>query len=149
LSRRSSRCPWRREACASRLALAFADTGARAQAQDADFVIRDIRVEGAQRTEAGTVFGYLPLRVGDRYDAAKGVAAIRALYATGLFKDVRLEADGDVLLVVVEERPAIASIELVGMKEFDKDTVKKSLKTLDWPRRASTTVPCWTAPSRN
>jgi len=71
------------------VALAFADTGARAQAQDADFVIRDIRVEGAQRTEAGTVFGYLPLRVGDRYDAAKGVAAIRALYATGLFKDVR------------------------------------------------------------
>jgi outer membrane protein insertion porin family len=110
------------------VAFAFADTGARAQAQDADFVIRDIRVEGAQRTEAGTVFGYLPLRVGDRYDAAKGVAAIRALYATGLFKDVRLEADGDVLLVVVEERPAIASIELVGMKEFDKDTVKKSLK---------------------
>jgi outer membrane protein insertion porin family len=76
----------------------------------------------------GTVFGYLPLRVGDHYDAAKGSAAIRALYASGLFKDVRLEANGDVLVVEVEERPAIASIELVGMKEFDKDTVKKSLK---------------------
>ncbi len=110
------------------LALAFARDGARAQAETRDFVIRDIRVEGAQRTDVGTVFGYLPLRVGDRYDAAKGSAAIRALYASGLFKDVRLEADGDVLVVAVEERPAIASIELVGMKEFDKDTVKKSLK---------------------
>jgi outer membrane protein insertion porin family len=110
------------------LSLAFAGASSRALAQDKDFVIRDIRVEGAQRTEAGTVFGYLPLRVGDHYDANKGTAAIRALYASGLFKDVRLEADGDVLVVVVEERPAIASVDLVGMKEFDKDTVKKSLK---------------------
>ncbi len=116
------------------LALAMAVTGlgqraqAQTQTQGGEFVIRDIRVEGAQRTEAGTVFGYLPLRVGDHYDSAKGIAAIRALYATGLFKDVRLEVDGDVLVVVVEERPSIASIELVGMKEFDKDTVKKSLK---------------------
>jgi len=108
------------------LTLAFARGGV--QAQEQDFVIRDIRVEGAQRTDVGTVFGYLPLRVGDHYDAGKGTAAIRALYASGLFKDVRLEADGDVLVVVVEERPAIASIDIVGMKEFDKDQVKKSLK---------------------
>ncbi len=93
-----------------------------------EFVVKDIRVEGIQRTEAGTVFSYLPLRVGDRFDPDKGVAAIRALYATGLFKDVRLEADGDVLVVVVEERPAIASIEFTGIKEFDKDAVKKSLR---------------------
>ncbi len=93
-----------------------------------EFVVKDIRVEGIQRTEAGTVFSYLPLRVGDRFDPEKGVAAIRALYATGLFKDVRLEADGDVLVVVVEERPAIASIEFTGIKEFDKDAVKKSLR---------------------
>jgi len=110
------------------LSLVFAAAGERAFAEDREFVIRDIRVEGAQRTEAGTVFGYLPLRVGDRYSPGKGVAAIRALYGSGLFKDVRLEADGDVLVVVVEERPSIASIEMVGMKEFDKDTVKKSLK---------------------
>jgi outer membrane protein insertion porin family len=109
--------------------MAFAWLAARpVAAETSEFVIRDIRVEGAQRTEAGTVFGYLPLRVGDRYSAAKGIAAIRALYASGLFKDVKLEADGDVLVVVVEERPSIASIELVGMKEFDKETVKKSLK---------------------
>jgi len=110
------------------LSLAFAQGSSHAQSEGRDFVIRDIRVEGAQRTDVGTVFGYLPLRVGDHYDPGKGIAAIRALYASGLFKDVRLEADGDVLVVVIEERPAIAAIELVGMKEFDKDTVKKSLK---------------------
>jgi outer membrane protein insertion porin family len=93
-----------------------------------EFVIRDIRVEGTQRTETGTVFSKLPLHVGDTYDAAKGMAAVRALYETGLFKDIRLEADGDVLVVILEERPAIAAVELTGLKEFDKDTVKKSLK---------------------
>ncbi|MCS7100748.1 MAG: hypothetical protein NZL99_03525, partial [Burkholderiaceae bacterium] len=65
-----------------------------------EFVVRDIRVEGIQRTEAGTVFSYLPIRVGDRFDPEKGIAAIRALFATGLFKDVRLEAEGDTLVVV-------------------------------------------------
>ncbi len=93
-----------------------------------EFTVRDIRVEGISRTEAGTVFSYLPLRVGDRFDPERGVAAIRALFATGLFKDVRLEADGDVLVVIVEERPAIAAVELNGIKEFDKDQVKKSLR---------------------
>lgn len=93
-----------------------------------EFTVRDIRVEGIQRTEAGTVFSYLPLRVGDRFDPERGVAAIRALFATGLFKDVRLEADGDVLVVIVEERPAIAAVELNGIKEFDKDQVRKSLR---------------------
>ena len=108
------------------LGLALVQTGLRAQTSS--FVIRDIRVEGAQRADVGTVFGYLPLRVGDRYDASKGVAAIQALYASGLFKDVRLDADGDVLVVVVEERPAVASIEVVGIHAFDKDAINKSLK---------------------
>jgi len=93
-----------------------------------EFVVRDIRVEGLQRTETGTVFTHLPVHVGDRFDPAKGIAAVRSLYDTGLFKDIRLEADGDVLVVIVEERPAIAAVELSGVKEFDKDTVKKSLK---------------------
>ena len=86
-----------------------------------EFVVKDIRVEGAQRTEAGTIFSYLPIRVGDRFDPDKGVNAIRALFATGLFKDVRLEVDGDTLVVIVEERPSIAQVELSGVKEFDKD----------------------------
>jgi len=93
-----------------------------------EFTIRDIRVEGISRTEAGTVFSYLPLRVGDRYDPERGAAAIRALFATGLFKDVRLEAEGDVLVVIVEERPAMAEVKLEGVKEFDKDQVLKSLR---------------------
>ncbi len=93
-----------------------------------EFTIRDIRVEGIQRTEPGTVFGFLPLRVGDRFDAERGAAAIRALYASGLFKDVRLEADGDVLVVIVDERPAIARIDLHGVREFDQEQVKRSLR---------------------
>lgn len=92
-----------------------------------EFVVKDIRVEGIQRTEAGTVFTYLPIRVGDRFDTERGTQAIRALYASGLFKDVRLEVDGDVLVVIVDERPAIATIDLTGVKEFEKDQVIKSL----------------------
>ena len=93
-----------------------------------EFVVRDIRVEGVQRTEAGTVFSYLPIRVGDRFDPERGTQAIRALYASGLFKDVRLEVDGDVLVVIVDERPALATVDLQGVKEFDKDQVLKSLR---------------------
>jgi outer membrane protein insertion porin family len=92
------------------------------------FTLKDIRVEGLQRTDAGTVFGALPFRIGDTYTDDKGSAALRALFATGLFKDVRLEIDGDVVLVVVEERPLIASVTFAGLKEFDKDGLTKSLK---------------------
>jgi outer membrane protein insertion porin family len=96
--------------------------------QAQEFIVRDIRVEGVQRTEAGTVFSYLPIRVGDRFDPERATQAIRALYASGLFKDVRIEVDGDVLVVIVEERPAIASVDIAGVKEFEKDQVLKSLR---------------------
>ena len=92
------------------------------------FTVRDIRVEGLQRVEPGTVFASLPVRVGEIYTDDKGVAAIRALFALGLFKDVRLETQGDVLLVVVEERPTVAGLEFIGLKEFDKDVLIKALK---------------------
>jgi len=92
------------------------------------FVIRDIRVEGVQRTEAGTVFTYITVKVGDRIDDEKAAAAIKALYATGFYSDVRLEADGDILIVSVQERPAIASIDIEGAKEFTKDNLKEGLK---------------------
>src|SRR5690554_80369 len=85
------------------------------------FVVRDIRVEGIQRTEAGTVFGYLPVKVGETFDDDKASQAIKALYATGFFKDVRIEAEGDVLVVTVEERPSIAGVEFSGTKEFNKE----------------------------
>jgi outer membrane protein insertion porin family len=92
------------------------------------FVIRDIRVEGVQRTEAGTVFTYLPVKVGDTIDDEKAAAAVKALYATGFYSDVRLEAEGDVLIVFVQERPAIATIDIEGAKEFTKDNLKDGLK---------------------
>ncbi|MFM2085655.1 MAG: outer membrane protein assembly factor BamA, partial [Pseudomonadota bacterium] len=94
------------------------------------FTVKDIRVEGIQRTEAGTVFSYLPVRVGETFSDEKSVAAIKALYATGFFKDVRLEVDGDVLVVLVEERPAIAAVEFTGTKEFEKDVLVKALKEI-------------------
>ncbi len=94
------------------------------------FVVRDIRVEGVQRTEAGTIFSYLPIKVGERVDDEKLSAAVKALYATGFFRDVRLEREGDVLVVAVQERPTISSLTFVGNKEFDTDTIKKALKDI-------------------
>ena len=93
-----------------------------------NFKVKDIRVEGIQRTEPGTVFSYLPIKVGEEVTQERATAAIKALYATGFFKDVRLEADGDVLVVVVEERPAIAQIDISGSKEFDQKQLKEGLK---------------------
>ena len=92
------------------------------------FVLRDIRVEGLQRTDAGTVFAALPFRIGDTYTDDKGAAALRALFATGLFKDVRIDIDNGVAVVIVDERSVISSIDFVGMKEFEKDALIKSLK---------------------
>lgn len=94
------------------------------------FTVQDIRIEGIQRTEAGTVFSYLPVKVGDTFTDAKGSEAIKALYATGFFKDVRVEAEGRVLVVMVEELPSIASVDFTGIKEFDKDTLTKALKEI-------------------
>lgn len=92
------------------------------------FTVRDIRVEGLQRVEPGTIFASLPVRVGDTYNDEKGSSAIRSLFGLGLFKDVRIEVSGDVLVVIVEERPTVANVEFVGTKEFDKDVLKKSLR---------------------
>ncbi len=94
------------------------------------FTVRDIRVEGLQRVEPGTVFASLPIRIGDEYNDEKGSAAIRALFGLGLFKDVRLEVQGGVLVVVVEERPTIADVDFSGVREFDKDTLRKALREI-------------------
>ena len=94
------------------------------------FVVKDIRVEGVQRTEAGTVFSYLPIKVGDRIDDEKAAQAVKALFATGFFRDVRLEVQNDVLLVVVQERPTISKVDITGNKEFDTETLKKALKEI-------------------
>ncbi len=92
------------------------------------FVLQDIRVEGLQRTDPGTVFAALPFRVGDTYSDDKAAAALRALFATGLFKDVRIEIEGRIAVLIVEERPVIENVSFVGLKEFDKDVLIKSLK---------------------
>ncbi len=92
------------------------------------FQLDDIRVEGLQRTDAGTVFASLPFRVGDIYNDDKGAAALRALFATGLFKDVRIEIEDRVVVVIVDERAIIAAVDFVGIREFDKDALTKSLK---------------------
>jgi len=92
------------------------------------FVIKDIRVEGLQRTEAGTVFSYLPVKVGDTITDDKASQTIKTLFLTGFFKDVRLEIEGNVLVVVLEERPVISAVDFVGMKVFEKDQILKNLK---------------------
>ncbi|HQU98820.1 MAG TPA: outer membrane protein assembly factor BamA [Nitrosomonas sp.] len=92
------------------------------------FIVKDIRVEGLQRTEAGTVFGYLPIKVGDILNEEKTNEAIKALYGTGFFTDVTLKADSGILVVVVVERPAIAEIAINGAKEFEKDKLLEGLK---------------------
>ncbi|HUN69202.1 MAG TPA: outer membrane protein assembly factor BamA, partial [Burkholderiales bacterium] len=92
------------------------------------FVVKDIRVEGLQRTEPGTIFSYLPVKVGETMTSEKAQQALRALFATGFFRDVRLEVENDVLVIIVEERPAVAQVDLVGIKEFELDAIRKVLR---------------------
>ena len=94
------------------------------------FQIQDIRIEGLQRTEPGTVLATVPFRVGENYSDEKGTLAIRNLFALGLFKDVRIEVNAAVVIVIVEERPIIGAVDFVGIKEFDKDTLRKALKDI-------------------
>lgn len=94
------------------------------------FIVKDIRVEGIQRTEAGTVFSYLPVKVGETMNDDLASQAIKSLYGTGFFKDVRIEAEGDVLIVTVQERSAIAQIDFSGNKSFPTDKMKEGLKQI-------------------
>jgi outer membrane protein insertion porin family len=94
------------------------------------FVVEDIRVEGLQRVEAGTVFASLPVRVGDTYSDETASSSIKALFGLGLFSDVRISVQGAVLLVSVAERPTVAEVTFSGTKEFDKDVLIKALKEI-------------------
>lgn len=91
--------------------------------------VRDIRVEGLQRTDPGTVFSYLPVKVGGNFDDAIARDSIKALFATGFFDDVRIETEGDILVVTVEERPTIAQININGAKMLEKDQIRNALKS--------------------
>lgn len=110
--------------CLFLLALCFASNAIAFE----PFVVNDIRLEGLQRISAGTIFNYLPIKVGDRVDEVRTGEALRALYKTGFFRDVRIERDGDSLVVFLQERPSIASIEFTGNKELDTEALLASLE---------------------
>jgi outer membrane protein insertion porin family len=116
---------WRALMCALTLMLAVAPTWALEP-----FTVKDIRVDGLQRVEAGTIFASLPVRVGDTYTDDKAAASIRSLFALGLFKDVRIDAKDGVLVVIVEERPTISDVDFLGTREFDRDALKKALREI-------------------
>ena len=114
----------------SRVAVLLITLQAATAAAFEPFVIKDIRVEGIQRTEAGTVFGYLPVKVGDTMTEAKAAQAIRDLFATGFFQDVTIERDGNVLVVSIRERPSIAQIDFVGAKELTKEQLNAGMRQI-------------------
>ena len=91
------------------------------------FIISDIRVEGLQRISEGTVYNYLPLDTGDPLTAANARSAIRELYRTGFFRDIRLDREGDILVITVLERPAIANINLTGNKAIKDEDLYRVL----------------------
>ncbi len=91
------------------------------------FVVKDIQVNGVQRVDVGTIFSYMPVRVGDTFTEEQAAEAIQRLYSSGLFNDVQIDTTGDVLVVTVQERPTIASVSFNGMREFDADAITKAL----------------------
>lgn len=92
-----------------------------------DFIVDDIRVNGLRRISPGTVFNYLPITIGDRVDEKRTQEAVRALFKTGFFKDVKLEREGDVLVVQVIERESIADITFKGNKAIKTEELLKGL----------------------
>src|SRR5437763_13557352 len=120
-----------RRAIAAVLAAFLLGAAAGAAAQSfKPFVVKDIRAEGLQRTEPGTVFSYLPVKVGETMNEEKAQQALRALYATGFFTDVRLEVENDVLVVTVQERPAVAQVDFTAIREFEPDHMREALREL-------------------
>lgn len=97
---------------------------------EGDFVVKDIRVEGLQRISEGTVYNYLPVNIGDHLTSQRERESIRALYATGFFRDVELRRDGDTLVVAVAERPSIESIDIKGNKDIKTEDLQKPLRNV-------------------
>ncbi len=96
----------------------------------ADFTVGDIKIEGLQRVSEGTVYNYLPVNIGDRLTPQRVREAIRALYATGFFRDVQMRREGNTLIVVVLERPSIESFEITGNKDIKTEDLQKSLRSV-------------------
>jgi outer membrane protein insertion porin family len=112
-------------------ALALAASGAAfAQTLTSEFTVSDIRVEGLQRISEGTVYNYLPVNIGDRLDQRRLQEALRAVFATGFFRDVEMRREGTTLIVAVLERPSIESFELKGNKDIKTEDLQKSLRSV-------------------
>jgi len=116
--------------CAALALLAYCALALAQTASDADFIVGNIRVDGLQRVSEGTVYNYLPVNIGDHLNPARVREAIRALYATGFFRDVQLRRDGSTLIVVVLERPSIESFEITGNKDIKTEDLQKSLRNV-------------------
>jgi len=105
-----------------------------AQSESADFTVGDIRIEGLQRITEGTVYNYLPVNIGDRVDARRVDEALRALYATGFFRDVEIRRDGGTMIIAVLERPSIESFTITGNKDIKTEDLEKSLRNVGLAR---------------
>ncbi|WP_018231127.1 outer membrane protein assembly factor BamA [Thioalkalivibrio thiocyanodenitrificans] len=105
-----------------------------ASAQASTFAIEDIEVEGLERIAPGTVFTNLPVQVGDVFDDARSAEVVRALFRTGFFSDVTLRRRDNVLVVVVEERPAINEINISGNRDIKDDELMDALRQVGMVR---------------
>jgi len=92
------------------------------------FIVSDIRVEGMQRTDPGSIFAQLPVKVGQKFTEELATESVRRLYATGLYADVRIQTANRVVVVAVQERPTIAAITFTGMREFEPEKITENLK---------------------
>ena len=97
-------------------------------AYGADFLVKNMRVEGLRRISDGTVFNYLPIDIGDSLSPQRLGEALRALYSTGLFQDVEFRQDGGTLIILVQERPTINKLNLTGNKQIKEEDLKEGLK---------------------
>src|SRR5512139_3508086 len=105
-----------------------------AQTESAEFTVGDIRIEGLARISEGTVYNYLPVNIGDRLDQRRIDEALRALYATGFFRDVEMRRDGGTLVIAVLERPSIESFRIEGNKDIKSEDLEKSLRNVGLAR---------------
>ena len=105
-----------------------------AQTETGEFTVGDIKIEGLQRISEGTVFNYLPVNIGDRMDQRRVEESLKALYATGFFRDVELRRDGGTLVVAVLERPSIESFTIEGNKDIKTEDLEKSLRNVGLAR---------------
>jgi outer membrane protein insertion porin family len=101
-----------------------------AQTESGEFTVGDIRIEGLQRITEGTVYNYLPVNIGDRMDQRRVDESLRALYATGFFRDVEIRRDGGTLVIAVLERPSIESFTITGNKDIKTEDLEKSLRNV-------------------